>query len=379
MNYKVESIFRDAKGRELRRATTFHGEEADARCALVEAHRAMVPLVTADPRIDVIASTVTGEDGETISTTDYADELGSGVASTGLMHEVNRVDVDTEAIERKAIDAVLTDQQKRELVEKAEANAADGIFNADSVNGGGVADTDSFPADGKGITIEGLAAPGSGTGSSQSSGSAATGGDDPKAVGHHKPQPSASGGHGTGLAPVAPARQGHGYGGSDILRDLQEAKDSMRRATSREADEFWLSPEAWDQLQRTLERDGMLPKGSTMDKGFVLSVPIYKNCNPGAPPIQVRPRDKRSGFAQGGLVAGPFPKLVVGEAAAEALSAHGIDTDQFHVYGHECKHIFIDEAEDIDPATLDRIKGEMDKHNDHKFQRLILGKWEDED
>lgn len=90
--YRVTSKFRDKSGRTLRTADTFDGAEEDARCALVEAHKEMTRVCAADPRIDSIISTVKGPEGE-ISTTDYADELGT-VSSTGLMHEVAPEDLE---------------------------------------------------------------------------------------------------------------------------------------------------------------------------------------------------------------------------------------------------------------------------------------------
>lgn len=143
--YKVKSIFRDSKGKELRRSTTFHDEAPDAREALRCAHITMTPMVESDPRIDSISSTVTGG-GETISTTDYADEIGTGISSVGLMNEITPDMVDAyPEIAARALDAVLTDEQKQALIDAGKAKAV--LVSG----GGGVSvnvddDADLFPA-----------------------------------------------------------------------------------------------------------------------------------------------------------------------------------------------------------------------------------------
>lgn len=143
--YKVKSIFRDSKGRELRRSTTFHDEAPDAREALRCAHITMTPLVDADPCIDSISSTVTGG-GETISTIDYADEIGCGISSVGLMNEITPAMTDAYPdIAARALDAVLTDEQKTALTNRGKTKAVP------ASGGGGVSvnvddDADLFPA-----------------------------------------------------------------------------------------------------------------------------------------------------------------------------------------------------------------------------------------
>ncbi len=92
--YCVRSKFRDARGKELFQRKTFHGEAADAREALVEAHAEMAKLGAEDARVDSISSIVKGPNEE-ISTTDYLDELGTGVSSSGLMEEVDADVLDT--------------------------------------------------------------------------------------------------------------------------------------------------------------------------------------------------------------------------------------------------------------------------------------------
>lgn len=136
-DYTVQSIFRDAKGKELRRTCTFKGLEYDARSALGKAHRAMATIVTADPRIDSISSSVVGG-GETISTVDYADELDSGRSSSGLMQETfspEKLDGRGEADVVQDALGILSDEQKEALANSGKAK---------EVFGAGVA-SDAFP------------------------------------------------------------------------------------------------------------------------------------------------------------------------------------------------------------------------------------------
>lgn len=300
-DYIVQSIFRDAKGKELRRSCTFRGDTDDARSALTYAHEAMLPIVAADPRIDSISSTVVGG-GETISTVDYADELGCGTSSSGLMHEISadRLDGRADTTVQNALD-FLTDEQKAKLL--ADSGKTKEVFGA------GVADN-PFPGREPGAypthlppiskdaerDAQGLGGASvdvdpfrPGAGSNDSTGS--------KLPRNRK---NATGSISQRQRDFAP-RQGQRYGGSDIIQEIRDAQRDLASA-GKTSEAFRLSPEAWDQLREQMERYGHLTQAQTLEGGYLLGLPIYKNLDPGAPPIQVSTRRK---FATGGLVNSP--------------------------------------------------------------------------
>ena len=246
--YIVQSTFRAKDGSVLRRNCTFKGDRLAPKHALVAAHKAMGTICAADPRIDSISSTVKGANGEEICTTDFADELGCGISSQGLMNEITPGMIDAYPdLAKRALDTVLTDEQRHALAERARdlaaaGSAADGIFNKpdepaepvepkEEVFGTGVVDS-TFP-------VEGVATPGSVQGSgnddkrpsmgaNQSNGSLADGdrldntpvrsGPDPGSHGELRGRSGqhSNGGRGDpgGFAP----RQGKTYGGTDITR-----------------------------------------------------------------------------------------------------------------------------------------------------------------
>lgn len=90
--YRVDSVFRTREGRELRRMETFGGDAESAKDALARAFERMRSIVAEDDRIDMVVSTAHGPKGERVTSSDYADELGSGASCSGLTEETRPED-----------------------------------------------------------------------------------------------------------------------------------------------------------------------------------------------------------------------------------------------------------------------------------------------
>lgn len=119
--YTIASRIKDKSGRELKRLEQRF--EADSeREAMSQAHQGLQEYAESLPAADVISSTIRCvETGSTSQTSDYVEDLSSGASQSGLLEELERPDAaqaqaEQEALQRDAVDAVLSEDQKRTLV-----------------------------------------------------------------------------------------------------------------------------------------------------------------------------------------------------------------------------------------------------------------------
>lgn len=395
--YTVQSIFRAKGGAELRRCATFNGEAKDARAALAEAHKAMAAICECNPRIESIGSTVKGSNGDEIGTTDWADELGCGTSSNGLLQEIDgrQLDGTTDATDKAMQGAIdlLPEKMRDELLEKAierdreEQPFGDGIFNKGGEDGSKPSETFRALVE----PSEGVIAPGQGAGSA----------DDTRVL---PGQPGAArgvdagagaGSPGVSQSPTVPSptasARGHStrYGGKDIIADMNRAMKDLGHA-GREPESFNLNPAAWDALFEHMKAEGTLKNATELVGGRVLGLPIHKNLSPDAPPIQVTVsrgrRDKmnwatlspavdamigRRGIINPGVNISPkdakeqadalvppdfFARRYLGtpmtKEQTEVLRAF-TGTKQY--VSHRWPAVFIDKASNIDPAVFDQL------------------------
>lgn len=404
--YKVSSIFRDRAGKTLRRSTTFHDEAPDAREALRYAHITMTPLVAADPRIDSISSTVTGG-GETISTTDYADELSCGIASAGLMNEINASMLDGRA-DTTLQDAlgILTDEQKQALVDAGKtkevaASGADG-FPGSAASGTG-RNLGSFPSVSKDAQSN---APGIGGASvdadpfrsGRSEQGRITNGPDTGT-----PQGSVAGAGTTQRPSIQPSLPlGAPYQGNDITGDIIRAKESMECALGpdRAPTAIRLGQSAYDALVKEMER---LNRGKRIAGPITIAgLPVILHNDPNMAPIQVEVGRRFKPFDMMGLNPGQrnAPLIIIDEAAEiddavwkklrKAFSSAECNR-HYGVPAWLTPSEFVKTKEMPDPVKFasdtlgisltpeqESMIRSMHEAGQRKYDRQFLGKWEDD-
>ncbi len=415
-HYRVTSVFRDAKNKELRRADTFSGEAEDARAALIGAHSGMQEFVEGDSRIDVIVSEVKGENGESISTTDYANEL-SWISGQGLTKELDASmldGLDAKDQLREALGVMGVDPDDLDMEKIAEVTEA-----AAAAQGGPVPARDPFrpgadtPAD-----IDAAGHPsssGSDRGSSRESGGRSRGVDPGQrgvradGVQRHAGDQSDRGSGSVSQParnPPPPAvdlrglpHQHRGVQGS-VTQQISDALEDIKR-TNKKATGIKLSPQTWDQLQQQLKDDGMLPGGSTMLNVHIMGLPVVKNLNPGCPPIQIVAKNKRAsgsggrlfidgadfgqvrdfqistGHAPAGLPPGEF--IFLPESEEQKASRRKLEKWMRlgQPRGISSKELFImDEKADIDESVWARLWAQVKAP---EYMRKYLAHWPDKE
>lgn len=402
--YRVSSIFRDRAGKELRRNDTFNGEADSARDALIQAHRTMAETAGADARIDSIASTCKGADGEQIGTTDYADELDCGTSSSGLMNEIDASMLDGRAdtLAADALDAVLTDGQKDSLANagKAKEVAASGgrgtfpRVTPSSQGTGSCVDEGLLRGDdGRGSHVAGVHEearprdPAAETGDASVDADPFRSGRSEQGRGTNGPDAGTPGGNVPGtvgaqqLHPKPNRPLGAPYQGTDIMADILRAKESMECAlgSDRTPTAIRLGQSAHDALVKEMER---LNRGLKVNGPIVIAgVPVVLHNDPDMAPIQIEVGTKGNSFDMMGLNPGqrnfaPFGAPIQRKRGSGFSTGGIIDSEpdgRYYgapawplpgQYSYDAKRdlIIIDEANDIDPATFEKIREAFRKH-----------------
>ena len=177
------------------------------------------------------------------------------------------------------------------------------------------------------------------------------------------------------------------------MKQMADAAETLR-GVGREPEAILLSPDAWDALHSELERTRLIgPRVGALDGGVVNGLPIFQNLEPGAPPIQVRPKPRADGLIEvrlkkDGRQVAPFVARATGGIINPDFRTRGLTP---LVYPHQCAYDFnddpgfeiktvgrhygkpmivCDEAEPIDDAVWDKIRARMGKTDISKTYAL---------